>query len=126
MSFYLNTVTASRELEGSAIDKAIMAMAARIAKIRNAQDNSNSAVIDLTMMLPGKSEKPDFQGMRMTSFASVEKVLYIESAVPEAMLHSEHAERYISAVLQDAFENAKEFFSEQGVSFSEEPWRELL
>jgi hypothetical protein len=126
MSFYLNTVTASRELEGSTIDKAIMAMAARVAKIRSGLDNHHTAAIDLTLMLPGKAEKPDFKGMRMTGFASDEKVLYIESAVPESMLHSEHAERYVSAVLQDAFENARIFFSEQGVNFSEEPWRELL
>jgi hypothetical protein len=126
MSFYLNTVTASRELEGSAIDKAIMAMAMRVAKIRSGLDKKNAAAIDLTLMLPGKAEKPEFQGMRMTGFSSDDGVLYIESAVPDSMLHSEHAERYVSAVLQDAFENAKEFFSDQGLSFSEEPWRELL
>lgn len=126
MSFYLNTVTASRELEGSAIDKAIMAMAMRVAKIRNSLEKQNTATIDLTLMLPGKTEKPEFQGMRMTGFSSDDGVLYIESAVPESMLHSENAARYVSAVLQDAFENAKEFFSEQGVSFSDEPWHDLL
>ncbi len=126
MSFYLNVVTASRDLDGSEIDKAIMATAMRIAKIRNGLETSNSATIDLTLMLPGKIEKPGFQGMRMTGFSGEEGTLYIESAVPESMLQSEHAERYVNAVVQDAFDNAMAFFAEQGVEFSEQPWQALL
>ncbi|MCL7422354.1 MAG: hypothetical protein M8364_15795 [Methylobacter sp.] len=126
MSIYLNAVIGSRELEGSAIDKAIMTMALRLAKARKTLGNNGGVAVDLTLLLPGKTHKPDFKGMRMTRFSSTEGVLYIESAVPEKMLHSEQAELYVSALLQDAVDNAADYFSDRGLAFSHAQWQSLL
>ena len=117
MSIYLSAIFGSRDLDGSAIDKAISAMAIHLTQIRNAMKINTVASIDLTLMLPGKTHQPDFEGMRMPRFSSADSVLYIESAVPEHMLHSEQAERYVSALVQDAVENAADFFAEQGLPF---------
>lgn len=126
MSIYLSAVSGSRDLEGSAIDKAITAMAIRLTQLRGALKGSNDVTIDLTLMLPGKTQKPDFDGMRMTRFSSDERALYIESAVPQQMLHSQHAERYVSALIQDAIDNAVLYFDEQGVPFEGNQWHEIL
>ncbi len=120
MSIYLNAITGSRELEGSSIDKAITAMAIRLSKYRNSLDTQPAMAIDLTVMLPGKNCTPDFEGMRMTRFSPDEGLLYMESAIPAKMLHSANAEQYLSALLEDAIDNAQEFFVEQGVSFDVE------
>ena len=125
MRIYLSTVCGSRDLDGSPIDKAISAMAVRLTQTRKALKNNAGVSIDLTLMLPGKTQKPDFEGMRMTNYSSADGVLYIESAVPEQMLHSEHAEQYVSALVQDAVDNAVEFFSEQGVEFVSEEWQRV-
>ena len=117
MSLYINTVTGSRDLEGCAIDKAVMQIAARLFEARKSMQFNEQGRLELTLVLPGKDIKPDFSGMRMTGFSRDEGTLYIESAVPEAMLHSEHAERYVSALVQDAVENAGAFFDEVGVGF---------
>ena len=126
MSIYLNAVTGSRELDGCAIDKAITAMAIRLTQLRKALKNNAGATIDLTLLLPGKNTQPDFEGMRMTGFSSADGVLYIESAVPQKMLHSEHAERYVSALVQDAVANASDFFAEQGMEFASAQWQGVL
>jgi len=126
MTIYLNAVTGSRELEGCAIDKAITALAMRLAQLRNGQPKEADTTIDLTMILPGKNNSPDFEGMRLTGFSSEEGTLYMESVIPESMLDSELAERYVSAVVEDAMDNAAEFFSKQGLRFNAQPWQSAL
>ena len=126
MTIYLNVVTGSRELEGCEINKAITEMAIRLSAIRKALENNDKAKIDLTLILPAKSQRPDFEGMRMISFSRDDGTLFMESTIPEAMLHSQQAPRYLSALLQDAVENASEFFVENGLDFSEKEWIEVL
>lgn len=116
MAIYLNAITGSRELEGSPIDNAITAIAMRLNKYRNSLKQEARPGLDVTVMLPGQNCMPDFEGMRMTHFSAGEGVLYIESAIPEKILHSANAEEYLSALLEDAVENAKEFFKEQGMA----------
>jgi len=85
-------------------------MAIHLTQTRYAMKRNTVASIDLILMLPGKTHRPDFESMRMTHFSSADSVLYIESAVPEHMLPSEQAERYVSALVQDEVENAADFF----------------
>ena len=126
MSIYLNAITGSRELEGCPMDKAITTMAIRLAKLRKNLKNEPTPTIDLTVMLPGQHCAPDFKGMRMTQYSATDNLLYMESAIPETMLHSPHAENYLSALLEDALENAKSFFKEQGIKFSPEPLQDAF
>ncbi len=123
MSIYLSSVIGSRELEGSEIYKAITSLAIKLNKIRNTLKDRGGVSIDLTVILPGNTHKPDFEGMRMTSFSANDGVLHIESVVPEKMLHSQQAAPYMSALLQDVVENADDFFNEQGLEFASDQWQ---
>jgi len=125
MSIYLSSVIGSRELEGSEIKKSITSLAMQLNEIRHASQNNAAVSIDLTLVLPGKLHKPDFEGTRMTSFSANDGVLYIESIVPEKMLHSQHATPYVLALLQDVVENAGDFFNEQGLEFKSDQWQSI-
>lgn len=116
MTIYLSAVSGSRELEASPIDRAITSAAIKLtqARLRNAE--KHSAGLDLTFLLPAKTVKPDFEGMRIRRYSVEDGTVFIESAVPDSMLYSEHANDYVLAVIQDAVENAEVFFAEQSWS----------
>lgn len=119
MTIYLGSISGSRELDGSPIDKAITAAAIKLTRARTGQraplaDTApKQANLDLTFYLPAERVKPDFKGMRIRHYSVEDGTVFIESAVPDAMLHSEQAHAYVLAVIQDAVENAEEFFAEQ-------------
>ncbi|HEY5140223.1 MAG TPA: hypothetical protein VIJ25_13040, partial [Methylococcales bacterium] len=58
-----------------------------------------------------------FAELRLHSFDTARQILRIESAVPEKMVTSIHAERFVIAIMQDAIDAAGEFFSEQHILF---------
>ncbi len=126
MAIYLNVINLSKALDGSEIDKAITRMAAQLMDMRNAFKNSNSATIDLTLMLTTEEAKPDFTGMRMRAYSSDEDTLFIEAALPFAVLHSSQAYPYVSALVQDAIENSADFFAEKQRYFSTLQWLSAL
>jgi len=70
------------------------------------------------LYLPSRQEKADFTGLRLHSFDTASQILRIESAVPEKMLTSSYAERFVIAIMQDAIDAAGEFFSEQHILFN--------
>jgi len=126
MSVFLNTVTGHRELEECQINKAITALAIKLVKIRPMISNSFEPGIELTIILPGTTHKPAFQGMRLNGYSVNDNMLYIESAIPDTMLHSEHANEYMLALLQDAIDNGADFFTEKGLSFPRQQWLSAL
>ena len=64
-----------------------------------------------------RQEKADFKGLRLHSFDTASQILRIESAVPEQMVTSIHAERFAIAIMQDAIDAAGKYFFEQHVLF---------
>ena len=64
-----------------------------------------------------RQEKADFKGLRLHSFDTASHILRIESAVPEQMVTSIHAERFAIAIMQDAIDSAGKYFFEQHVLF---------
>ena len=68
--------------------------------------------------MPSQIEKADFAGLRLHSFDSARQILKIESAVPEKMVASIHAERFVIAIMLDAIDAAAEFFDEQNILFN--------
>ena len=54
----------------------------------------------------------------MHSFDTTRQILKIESAVPEKMVTSIHAERFVIAIMLDAIDAAGEFFGEQNILFN--------
>lgn len=126
MAIYLNVINLSKELAGSEVDSAINRMAAQLLDLRKTFKNNDSATLDLTLMLTTEDAQPDFCGMRMRSYSSSEDTLYIEAALPLAVLHSPQAYAYVSALVQDAIENASEFFTEHQRHFPAIHWLAAL
>jgi hypothetical protein len=106
-----------RSLDESVLIKAITKVATDLARMRNQLAQNKTPVLDIVFLLPSREEKAGFAGLRLHSFDTAGQILRIESAVPEKMVTSIHAERFVIAVMQDAIDVAGEFFSEQHVLF---------
>lgn len=126
MSLYISTNTASSELADSMINHAITFLAATMAiKIQHGMIPDGPS-LDVTFMLPGKLDKPDFTGMRMGSYTKKNNTLFFEKAVPEHIVHSNQAKEFVAMVMQDVIISADEFFQESDTDFDIQRWQQLL
>ncbi|WP_254786855.1 hypothetical protein [Methylomonas sp. LWB] len=117
MTLHIASMMPDRALEDSAIAKAITKVAIDLAGLREHHLQKRMPVVDIVFMLPSRVEKADFDGLRLHSFDESMQVLRVESAVPEKMVASSHAERYVVAVMLDAIEAAGDFFAERSILF---------
>lgn len=115
-----------RTLEESEVIKSIIKIAANLARLHHHSMQRRSPIVDVVFLLPSKQEKADFIGMRLRSFDTSEQILRIEAAVPEHMVASGHAERYVIAVMQDAVDAAREYFNEQSILFDADAHMNLI
>jgi hypothetical protein len=122
MTLYISIKTPSQELSNSAVNDAITFFAAHAAVAKRQGRLPGGPSLDITFLFSGKNEQPDFSGMRMGGYNQDSQTLFFESAVPEHISHSEQAPRYVSLVLQDAIENASEFFKENNIDFNGDQW----
>jgi len=106
-----------RALDESVIAKAIIKTAVDLARFREEPIQKRAPILDLIFLLPSRQEKADFDGLRLHSFDKASQTLRIECAVPEKMVASTHAERFVVAVMLDAIDAATEFFTEQRILF---------
>lgn len=126
MSLYISIRTASSELTESPINKAITSLATTIAMKMKHNIIPDGPSIDVTFMLPGKHDKPDFTGMRMGGYSQENNTLFFEKAVPEHIIYSDEADKFVELVMQDVVENANDFFRENNISYEVERWQHLL
>ena len=126
MGLYISSATASSELNESAINQAISQLAIAVALARQQGSIPSGPSLDVTFMLPGQFEKPDFNGMRMGGYSDESDTLFFERAVPEHMVHSEQAGEYVAAVMQDVVTNANDFFHENSIPFDNRKWQQLM
>ena len=126
MSLFISMTTPGNELSNSAIDNAITFVASHIAIEKRQGRLPAEPTLDITFMLPGKHEKPDFSGMRMGGYTDDNKTLYFETAVPEHITQSEKAPFYVAMVLEDMIDNADIFFASSGIDFNADHWRQAL
>ncbi|WP_446807938.1 hypothetical protein ACH50O_11515 [Methylomonas sp. 2BW1-5-20] len=117
MTIHIASMMPDRALDESAIGKAIIKAAIDLAGLRDEPIQKRAPILDLTFLLPSRQEKADFEGLRLHSFDKSSQTLRIESAVPEKMVASTHAERFVVAVMLDAIDAAAEFFTEQRILF---------
>jgi hypothetical protein len=117
MSIYIGSMMPDRSLDESVLAKAITKVATDLAGLRDQLVQKKAPVLDIVFLLPSREEKADFVGLRLHSFDTAGQILRIESAVPEKMVTSVHAERFVIAIMQDAVDAAGEFFSEQHILF---------
>jgi len=122
VSLYISVMRPSSELEKSPIDVAITVLAANAQVEKRTGRLPQGPALDITFMLPHKDDVPNFQGMRMGGYTEENKTLFFESAVPEHIVHSKSASRYVLVALQDAIENASEFFENSSVKFDKANW----
>ncbi|WKJ91581.1 hypothetical protein QZJ86_05440 [Methylomonas montana] len=117
MSIHIASMMPDRALDESAIGKAIVKTAIDLARLRDHALQKRAPILDLVFLLPSRQEKADFEGLRLHSFDQSSQILKIESAIPEKMVASTHAERFVLAVILDAIDAAAEFFIEQRILF---------
>jgi len=117
MTLHIGSMMPDRSLDESVLIKAITKVATDLAGLRDQLVQQKTPVLDIIFLLPSREEKADFAGLRLHSFDHAGQILRIESAVPEKMVTSIHAERFVIAIMQDAIDAAGEFFSEQHVLF---------
>ena len=126
MGLYISVATASSENMDSPLNNAITLLASIVARKNIDRQIPNSPSIDITFMLPGKHEKPDFSGMRMGGYTNEGDTLFFEKAIPEHLLNSSHAKHYISMVMDDVVTNADMFFKEHQIEFDTQSWKQIV
>ena len=117
MTLHIGAMMPDRSLDESILIKAITKVATNLAGLRDQLIQNRTPVLDIVFLLPSQLEKAAFAGLRLRSFDTSGQILRIESAVPEKMVASIHAERFVIAIMQDAIDAAGEFFSEQHILF---------
>ena len=122
MGFFLSTALASQEHQESPINNAIIRAAMAAATAAGPENLPSQPVLDISFLLPGKHEKPAFDGMQMGGYTDEENTLYFHCSAPEAMIHSNQAAPYVIAVMEDVISNAVEYFKEIGVEFDRSSW----
>ena len=126
MTLYIGAYYPDRELTNTPLGEAVTRTAAKLAAFRKQSIQSSQPSVELCYMVPGKDDAPDFEGMRLHSFDSDSDILRIEAAIPEAMVNSRHAQDYVIAALQDAVDNAFDFYSEQKRLFRRDEYQILI
>ena len=126
MSLYISTNTASSELSGSMIYHAITFLAATMATKTLHGMMPGGPSLDVTFMLPGKLDKPNFTGMRMGSYTKKNNILFFEKAVPDHIVYSNQAKKFVNMVMQDVIVHADEFFKDCDTGFDINRWQQLL
>jgi hypothetical protein len=117
MAIHIASMIPDRALEESALINAITKTAMDLAVYRDLAIQNRAPVLDIVFLLPSRLEKPEFSGLRLHSFDAATQTLRLESAVPDKMVNSTHAERFVIALLLDAIDAAADFFTEQRVLF---------
>ena len=117
MSLHIGAMMPDRSLDESALINAITNVAAGLARLPDQFAQKQTPVLDIVFLLPSRQEQAGFAGLRLHSYDAAGQVLRIESAVPEKMVTSSHAQRYVIAIMQDAIDAAGAFFSERAIVF---------
>lgn len=123
MSLYISIAMASSGLTESPINNAITSLAARVAGEKKQGNVPVGPALDMTFMLPGKEERPAFEGMRMGGYTQENDTLYFETSVPGHIIHSQQAGEYVALVMEDMIDNAQLFFQENHVDFDAMQWQ---
>lgn len=126
MSLSINIRSASSDASDSPISRAITHLAAVVKRRQLEGALPEGPTLDVTFMLPGKLEKPGFNGMRMGGYTDRERVLYFEASVPDTLVHSSQAGRYVELALNDVVTNANDFFVQNYRPFDRAAWQEVL
>jgi len=118
MTLHIGSMMLDRSINESVLIEVITKFATDLDGLRDQLVQQKTPVLDIIFLLPSREEKADFAGLRLHSFDHAGQILRIESAVPEKMVTSIYAERFVIAIMQDAIDAAGEFFREQHIQFN--------
>jgi hypothetical protein len=124
MSSIFISINKSDTLEKSPIDKAIVRVAAALARQRSRLPPGPG--LEVAFSAASTDWQPDFRGMRMGGYRADDPVLRFEVAVPAHLAHSPLAARYVQAALEDALGHAQGHFEELGIDFDHAGWQRVL
>jgi hypothetical protein len=126
MSLYISINSPTKDLEKSPIDEAITILAANAAIEKRNGHLPKGPTLDVTFMLSNNLDVPPFKGMRMGGYTHENQTLFFQSAVPEHIVRSKHAPRYVAVALQDVVDNASDFFKSNNIAFDEAQWHRAI
>lgn len=126
MSLYISVTTPTSAFNECPMDKAITFFAASVVMEKRVGNFPPGPELDITFMVTGPKDAPDFQGMRMGGYNEENHTLYFETAIPPHLNQSDAAPQYVQAVLQDAVDNAQDYFNELGVDFDSDRWHHVI
>ena len=126
MGLSISVSSASSEALDSKLSHAITALAVVLARKQQQGELPTGPSLDVTFMLPGKLEKPTFSGMRMGGYTEQDNTLYFERAVPDELLQSPQAGKFVTLVLEDAIDNATDYFADRNRLFNCSGWKSAL
>jgi len=126
MGLFISSATASSDINESAINEAISHLAVSAVRAKQQGRIPDGPSLDVTFLIPGKFDKPDFTGMRMGGYSDESDTLFFERSVPEFVIHSDMAKQYVSVVMEDVIDHASQFFLAGGVDFETEKWQQLV
>ena len=126
MGLSININSASREAMDTPMSAAITTMAALLTQKSQRGELPQGPSLEITFMLPGKLDKPGFTGMRMGGYTEQDNTLYFERAVPEDLLQSPKAGEFVALVLEDAVDNATDYFADRSRLFNQSGWKTAL
>lgn len=126
MGLFISINTASAELSKSPIDDAITFVATHAAVEKKQGMIPGGPSLDVTFLLPGNLDKPDFSGIRMGGYTQESDTLFFETAVPEHILKSDSAPRYVAMVMQDVVTHAGLYFTENNIPFDSRRWHQIM
>ncbi|MFZ5491779.1 MAG: hypothetical protein ACOY6E_04675 [Pseudomonadota bacterium] len=124
MSSIFISINKSDTLEKSPIDKAIVRVAAALARQRSRLPPGPG--LEVSFSAASTDWQPDFSGMRMGGYRADDPVLRFQVAVPAALGHSPRALPYVLAALEDVLDNARDYFDELRIAFDHGGWQRLL
>ena len=124
MSSIFISINKSDTLEKSAIDKAIVRIAAALARQRSRLPPGPG--LEVTFFAASDDWQPDFAGMRMGGYRAADPVLGFQVAVPAALAHSPRAQSYVLAALEDMLDNARDYFGERRIPFDHAAWQQVV
>ncbi len=126
MALFIGAYLPDQQLDQSAFCNALTSIAIALAQYRQHPLQQSTPRLDLYFLMPGWDEMPPFEGLRLHFYDDFSKTLKIESSVPENIVHSAHAEKYVVAAVLDAIDQGYDFFSMKQMVFERDGYMDLI
>lgn len=126
MTLFIGAYLPDHQLGQSAFCNALTSLAIDLAQYSQHPLQQSNPRLDLYFLMPGWDDMPQFEGLRLHFYDDSSKTLKIESSVPESIIHSAHAKKYVVAAILDAIDQADDFFSTQQMVFERDGYMDMI